>query len=80
MKMQLGSQYSQSAVKAARNGNMEKANEFAQRHREKVNEGKELTVKDPPVVKDVLDLWIILSSSSLQVPLNFPSWACLSVA
>lgn len=56
VKMQLGSQYSQTAAKAARNGNMERANEFAQRHREKVNEGRELTVKDPPVLKTVLDL------------------------
>lgn len=56
LKMQLGCQYSQIAAKAAKNGNMERSNTFAQRHREKVNEAKELTVKDPPTLKNVLNL------------------------
>jgi len=54
--MQLAAQYSSMAADAAQKGNTEQANGFVEKHRSEYQQARELGVRDPPVLKDVLGL------------------------
>ena len=54
--MQLAAQYGSMAAEAAKQGNTEKSNNFIQLHREEDKQARQLGVRDPPVLKDVLGL------------------------
>lgn len=54
--MQLAAQYSSMAADASIKGNTDQANNFIERHRNEYQQARELGVRDPPVMKDVLNL------------------------